>query len=213
MVPSSASRTTASGWRPRVECRRVTRHIARPATTGNGSIRARFVDTQRVCPGAFSARSTWLKFETTTEKRTCMIDSDGKTEALAMVEYLPAAGQRDLTAFVGTALKQHHVHQYLTIQDVSVLSGVSRGMLPDRKRPGHPWSRRATADLPGAWDLDVDPVQGFRHTRRRCEIRSARARDGRWPPGDEAGSLSIRRSNSCRLRTTAIPARDGTCAG
>tara|TARA_R110002096_G_scaffold17266_30_gene59901 strand:+ start:388 stop:1026 length:639 start_codon:yes stop_codon:yes gene_type:complete len=57
-----------------------------------------------------------------------MTGSDDKIEALAIAPY-PPAGQQDLTAFVGTALKQHRLHQHLTIQDVSALSGVSRGML------------------------------------------------------------------------------------
>ena len=35
----------------------------------------------------------------------------------------------DLSAFVGTALKQHRLNQHLTIQDVSELSDISRGML------------------------------------------------------------------------------------
>ena len=35
----------------------------------------------------------------------------------------------DLSAFVGTVLKQHRLNQHLTIQDVSELSDISRGML------------------------------------------------------------------------------------
>jgi len=38
-------------------------------------------------------------------------------------------GQPDLGAFVGRTLKQQRLHQHLTIQDVSELSDISRGML------------------------------------------------------------------------------------
>ena len=46
--------------------------------------------------------------------------------ALAVVD---ETGAQDLSAFVGTALKQHRLSQHLTIQDVSELSDISRGML------------------------------------------------------------------------------------
>jgi transcriptional regulator with XRE-family HTH domain len=50
------------------------------------------------------------------------------TPALKMVEDVEGAAQ-DLSAFVGRALKQHRLGQHLTIQDVSDLSDISRGML------------------------------------------------------------------------------------
>ena len=39
-----------------------------------------------------------------------------------------AEGQ-DISGFIGAALKRHRLHQHLTIQDVSALSDISRGML------------------------------------------------------------------------------------
>lgn len=48
--------------------------------------------------------------------------------ALQVIDDGGAATQH-LSAFVGTALKRHRVHQHLTIQDVSDLSDISRGML------------------------------------------------------------------------------------
>jgi transcriptional regulator with XRE-family HTH domain len=39
------------------------------------------------------------------------------------------ADAQDLSAYVGTALKRHRLNQHLTIQDVSELSDISRGML------------------------------------------------------------------------------------
>ena len=47
--------------------------------------------------------------------------------ALEVVE--DVNGAQDLSAYVGTALKQHRLNQHLTIQDVSDLSDISRGML------------------------------------------------------------------------------------
>jgi hypothetical protein len=38
-------------------------------------------------------------------------------------------GAHDLSAFVGRSLKRHRLNQHLTIQDVSELSDISRGML------------------------------------------------------------------------------------
>ena len=50
------------------------------------------------------------------------------TPALQVVEDNTTSAQ-DLSAYVGTALKQHRLNQHLTMQDDSDLSDISRGML------------------------------------------------------------------------------------
>ena len=45
------------------------------------------------------------------------------------LDVIDASMSSDVSAFVGTAVKQHRVNQHLTIQDVSDLADVSRGML------------------------------------------------------------------------------------
>ncbi len=57
-----------------------------------------------------------------------MAKQSGDPPALKVVED-PNGGAQDLSAYVGTALKQHRLNQHLTIQDVSDLSDISRGML------------------------------------------------------------------------------------
>lgn len=57
-----------------------------------------------------------------------MASPDSEPQTLNVVDD-PASGQPDLSAFVGTALKQQRLAQHLTIQDVSELSDISRGML------------------------------------------------------------------------------------
>lgn len=57
-----------------------------------------------------------------------MTEQDPAKSAVQVVENA-GAGAQVLSAFVGTALKRHRLNQHLTIQDVSDLSDVSRGML------------------------------------------------------------------------------------
>lgn len=57
-----------------------------------------------------------------------MTKQSNNPPALEVVETVND-GAQDLSAFVGRSLKQYRLNQHLTIQDVSELSDISRGML------------------------------------------------------------------------------------
>ncbi len=64
-------------------------------------------------------------------KNKCLIKMTEERDDSPELEVLEDVngGALDLGVYVGSALKQHRLSQYLTIQDVSDLSAISRGML------------------------------------------------------------------------------------